>query len=735
MSRSKQSPRQLSRYPRLVGCVSAAAIASCMWALGEVPLAHEHKHTHQNLTRAAFRLLGLPYERIGGLTLQEIENELAQGVIDEDECIGLDDFGRDWDLFPNWNSHFYEAKLRVRLSGPIAGDGPGKVCDDGPEKQGTHTSAADRARSLYQLARDDYAAGRYQSAFRVLGRVLHLLEDMTSPAHVHDDPHAELGGVCEGDADDFERYGYCEGLASSDKNRRICEYFHDASTPSYPGPTKEPAGAFDPGCQTPPVEVCRADFDGDGTQESYGVPLPGFTCRLWSALHILYDGKPQVSWPNPVGENAGYAFVHKLANVTYDFTTFTVHLQDISGDDDPLPNPSELSKMLRGSTVAKCSGGTDEDEGICEDTDANGWHINGTRQKIGHTDAQGYSTEFTLPDSNEEWWLMPTGYHYEATGIFPFRNIRIDGYAYIENAGGEGPDEDGTQDNFVPLRYGCTAADSDLCSENSVGPRSKAMFQTLYGTVDNRLDPFPEVAEVGRGKTLLRIYGDVLYSSAVAYGAGLIKRFVDQVTVPPVAVPGGPYIGEACKPVTFDARGSSDANGQITAYAWDFTDDGTVDVSSPNAVYPYAYSSPFNGKARLRVTDNEGFFTEATTDVVITRDVTAPVITRVTATPDSLWPANHSMRQIRFAVSVADACGAPTCRVVGVTSSEAGIERGPHRTEADWVVSGLTLQLRAERSGASAGRVYTVTLSCADAAGNTSTKAVTVTVPHDRGRR
>ena len=57
MSRSKQSPRQLSRHPRVMGCVSAAAIAFCMWALGEVPFAHEHKHTHRHLTQAAFRLL------------------------------------------------------------------------------------------------------------------------------------------------------------------------------------------------------------------------------------------------------------------------------------------------------------------------------------------------------------------------------------------------------------------------------------------------------------------------------------------------------------------------------------------------------------------------------------------------------------------------------------------------------------------------------------------------------
>ena len=131
MSRSKQSPRQrVSRHPLVVGCVSAAAIAFCMWAVGEVTFAHEHKHTHQNLARAAFRLLNLPFDTLGGLTPQDIENELAQGVIDEDECIAIDEFGNDWDSFPNWNSHFYEAKRRVRLSGVIAGDGPFRICRD-----------------------------------------------------------------------------------------------------------------------------------------------------------------------------------------------------------------------------------------------------------------------------------------------------------------------------------------------------------------------------------------------------------------------------------------------------------------------------------------------------------------------------------------------------------------------------------------------------------------------------
>jgi hypothetical protein len=288
-------------------------------------------------------------------------------------------------------------------------------------------------------------------------------------------------------------------------------------------------------------------------------------------------------------------------------------------------------------------------------------------------------------------------------------------------------------DNFVPLRYGCTAAelalDSDLCSETSVGPRSKAMFQQLYGRVNNLSDPFPEVTEAGRGKTLLRIYGDVLYTSAVAYGAGLIERFLDEVTVPPNAVPGGPYTGEACTPVLVDASGSTDSNGQVAKYEWDLTNDGTLDVTTLTAASQLTYPSAFTGQLRLRVTDNDGFLDEATAEVTITPDVTAPVIAAVTATPSSFWPPNHKMNPVTVSVSVADACGTTACRIVGVTSNQATDGPGPNRSEPDWVVTGpLTLDVRAE-AAPKQDRLYTVMLSCEDESGNVATSTTIVTVP------
>jgi hypothetical protein len=712
---------------RFKGLLSAVAIAVCLWALGEAPLAHEHKHTHQNLARAAFRLLNLPFDTLGGLTKQEIEDELAQGVIDEDECINVDDFGNAWEGFPNWNSHFYEAKLRVRLSGVVAGCGYGIFA-----VQGKHNNAAQRAATLYQMARDEYSAGDLKSAFRILGRVLHLLQDMASPAHVHDDPHAELPATskCGGDSDDFERWGYCEGLTSDGLNTRVCEYFYDSSTTHYPG---KAAISFD-GCAAPVVQECLADFDSDGTSESYGVPPPGFTCRLWAALHILYEAKPQGYGPNPVGPNAGHAFVHRLANVTYDFTTFTVHLQDISPSDDPLPEVSELSKMLTGSRTSDCEGPVGGDVGICEATDANGWRIRGDFQDIGRSDVQEGSTELTIGDSNEEWWTMPTGYFKKVEGVI-FRDIFIDGFVYIENAGGEGPLGFGDQDSFIPRRYGCTISETQtnprLCSTSSPSSsRAKVLYRQLYGTHENDLDPFVNARRANHdGKTLLRIYGDVLYASAVAYGAGLIQHFLDQVAERPTAAAGGPYTGAVCQPIPFDGSQSSDPNGNVITYEWDFTDDGTFDVASATAAQPFTFTAPFTGQARLRVTDSEGLSDEATAELTITPDASKPVISKVTATPASVWPPNHKMNAVTVNVSVADACGTPTCRIVSVTSNQPTETTGPKRGEPDWVITGpLTLQVRGE-SAPRQDRVYTVNLSCEDETGNAVTSTTTVTVP------
>ena len=74
----------------------------------------------------------------------------------------------------------------------------------------------------------------------------------------------------------------------------------------------------------------------------------------------------------------------------------------------------------------------------------------------------------------------------------------------------------------------------------------------------------------------------------------------------------------------------------------------------------------------------------------------------------------------------------PITRILSVSSNEAANGSGDGNTNADWQITGpVPVNLRAERSGKSAGRVYTITLESRDASGNASQRTVTVAVPHN----
>ena len=49
------------------------------------------------------------------------------------------------------------------------------------------------------------------------------------------------------------------------------------------------------------------------------------------------------------------------------------------------------------------------------------------------------------------------------------------------------------------------------------------------------------------------------------------------------------------------------------------------------------------------------------------------------------------------------------------------------------IVDDFTFELRAERSGTSSDRIYTITYQVTDPCGNSTLVTATVTVPHDQG--
>jgi hypothetical protein len=131
-----------------------------------------------------------------------------------------------------------------------------------------------------------------------------------------------------------------------------------------------------------------------------------------------------------------------------------------------------------------------------------------------------------------------------------------------------------------------------------------------------------------------------------------------------------------------------------------------------------------------------GAATAADTAPFCNPDTTKPIISGVSASPNTLWPPNHKWWTIAVNYTATDNCSGAITTALSVASDEAINGLGDGNTSPDWqVVNAHTVQLRAERSGTADGRVYTIAISATDAAGNITTSTVQVTVAHDQGKK
>jgi hypothetical protein len=171
--------------------------------------------------------------------------------------------------------------------------------------------------------------------------------------------------------------------------------------------------------------------------------------------------------------------------------------------------------------------------------------------------------------------------------------------------------------------------------------------------------------------------------------------------------------------VTLNGGGSSDPDGDALTYTW------TGAFGAASGAAPSIALGPGTHVVTLTVTDGRGASSSDTVTVIVA-DVTPPAIVSAEATPSVLSSPNRQFVAVTVNVSASDACGgAVRCRITNVTSNEPG-------DGVDWVLTGdLTVNLRAERSNRGTGRVYTLTVTCTDTVGNSSGKAVTVTVPRN----
>ncbi|WP_164972756.1 T9SS type A sorting domain-containing protein [Lacibacter luteus] len=247
-----------------------------------------------------------------------------------------------------------------------------------------------------------------------------------------------------------------------------------------------------------------------------------------------------------------------------------------------------------------------------------------------------------------------------------------------------------------------TAAQVDNGSTDGCGIQSRVLSKTSFSCSD------PAINTVTL--TVTDIHGNTASCTATV---------TVEDKVPPVA---------KCKNITvyLDATG----NVSITSAQ---VDDGSTDACGIKSLVlsktSFDCSNKGNNQVTLTVTDNNNNVSTCNANVLVV-DNLPPIITAVVPTPQAIWPSDRKMKPVTVSTTSTDNCPGTTCKITAVAIKQgefAGDNIGP-----DWEITGNnTVNLRAEIPKRGVKRIYTITVTCTDAAGNESSANTDVIVSHN----
>ncbi len=131
------------------------------------------------------------------------------------------------------------------------------------------------------------------------------------------------------------------------------------------------------------------------------------------------------------------------------------------------------------------------------------------------------------------------------------------------------------------------------------------------------------IDSLAKGENILYVYAYDAYDNFTyrPVKVNIIKEEAveEEPNINPTANPGGPYEGTAGEEIAFDGSASSDSDGEIIEYSWDFGDGSTSNEISP--LHTYAEAGTYT--ITLTVKDNDG----ANSSDVITEAIIAEQVT------------------------------------------------------------------------------------------------------------
>jgi len=220
---------------------------------------------------------------------------------------------------------------------------------------------------------------------------------------------------------------------------------------------------------------------------------------------------------------------------------------------------------------------------------------------------------------------------------------------------------------------------------------------------------------------------------------GTVNVTVNPVNDAPVLsdVPTDPQIVELGNSFMFTAAGTDVDNvpvkTQTLAFSIAASTDGTfptgATIEPSTGAFSWIPTATQAGAAyTFDVVVSDGLVSASQSVVVNVVDTTAPAMSDLLLSATQLWPPNHQMVDVSVAYSATDL--SPTSCSLSVSSNEPLNGLGDGDMTPDWIiVDEHHLRLRAERSAAGNGRVYTVTADCRDSFGNATHKSASVNVP------
>jgi hypothetical protein len=166
------------------------------------------------------------------------------------------------------------------------------------------------------------------------------------------------------------------------------------------------------------------------------------------------------------------------------------------------------------------------------------------------------------------------------------------------------------------------------------------------------------------------------------------------------------------------------------AVAWTVTDFESGITSSSGCTTANLTTDTAGATPTCSATNGAGL--SASASVTIKIDETASVISGMSPPGCSLWPPNGKMVQVAL-VSAGDALSGLAPGAFQVTGISNEPPSAPEISITPDGTGGYVISLQADRLGSGNGRIYTLTATATDFAGNTGSVTGICTVPHDQG--